>query len=120
MTEREDENRVASGWGRREPKPSQRDWVGGESGQPDPAEPAEDAGLARDAGPITGRESTRTPQEMAPGDTLGGTPDTDATDDAGTNADTGGEAGSGTRSDSADRAAPPDGPDANMSQADPL
>jgi hypothetical protein len=98
MTEREDENRLASGWGRREQKPSQRDWVGAESEQRDQAEAAEDLAIAGDSGPISGRASTRQPQELATGDTLGGTRDTDTADDTG----------------------PADESEANLAQGDPL
>jgi hypothetical protein len=83
MTEREDENRLASGWGRREAKPAQRDWVGSDPGRRDPDAAAEDLDIAGDSGPISGRASTRQPQELAPGDTLGGTTDTDTADDTG-------------------------------------
>ena len=98
MTEREDENRLASGWGRREPKPAQRDWVGSDTGKVEQTDVPEDLEIAADAGPISGRASTRQPQELATGDTLGGTTDTDPADDTG----------------------PADESEANLAQSDPL
>ena len=98
MTEHEDENRLASGWGRREPKPSQRDWVGSDSGQRDQTDAAEDLEIAGDSGPISGRASTRQPQELATGDTFGGATDTDPADDTG----------------------PADESEANLAQGEPL
>jgi len=98
MTEPEDENRLASGWGRRDPKPAPRAWVGNEPAERDPAEADEDLAIAGDSGPISGRASTRQPQELATGDTLGGATDTDTADDS--------------------RFA--DESDANLAQADPL
>src|SRR3954452_10360810 len=83
MTDRKDETRLAPGGGRREPKPAQRDWVGSDSGQRDQTEPAEDLEIAGDSGPISGRASTRQPQGLATGDTLGGATDTDPADDTG-------------------------------------
>ncbi len=82
MTERDDDQRLASGWGRKAAKPAQRDWSASES-QPYENQPAEDLDIAGDEGPITGRASTRQPQEIATGDTLGGTRDTDTADDTG-------------------------------------
>jgi hypothetical protein len=98
MSEPKNDERLASGWGRRQPKQSGRDWSGSEMSEQDQIEPAEDLGLAGDAGPITGRASTRTPQQLATGDTLGGARDTDTADDTG----------------------PADESEANLAQSDPL
>jgi hypothetical protein len=68
--ERQDEDlRLASGWGRRAPKPPEREWPG--SPRSDEAEtededagrehPAEDVDIAGDAGAISGRAEGRTP-----------------------------------------------------------
>lgn len=81
MTERNNDDRLASGWGRREPTHPDRDWSGGDRSQGDPSEPTEDLEIAGDSGPITGRATTRRPDELATGDTLGGARDTDTADD---------------------------------------
>ena len=81
MTERDDEKRLASGWGRREPK-APHHWSGGDRSQRDPGEPPEDLDIAGHEGPITGRATTRQPDELATGDTLGGARDTDTADDS--------------------------------------
>lgn len=82
MTERDDEKRLASGWGRRDQRVTQHDWSGGDRSQRDPSEPAEDLEIAGQEGPITGRATTRQPDELATGDTLGGARDTDTADDS--------------------------------------
>ena len=83
MTERDNDKRLASGWGRREPRHPDHDWAGGDRSQGDPSEPDEDLDIAGDSGPITGRATTRRPEEIATGDTLGGARDTDTADDTG-------------------------------------
>ncbi len=77
MTEREDDKRLASGWGRRGPKPADRDWSGGDRSQRDTTDADEDLQMAGDEGPITGRAATREPQDLATGDTIGGARDED-------------------------------------------
>jgi len=72
----DDEKRLASGWGRRPPRPPEHDWSSGEEGERE-KEAAEDLDTAGEAGPITGRASTRKPQDIAPCDTLGGPGDTE-------------------------------------------
>ena len=67
--ERQDEDlRLASGWGRREPKPPEPDWARGsadEAETPDEEagreDPLEDVEIAGDAGAISGRATGRTP-----------------------------------------------------------
>ena len=81
MTERDDNQRLASGWGRREPRPSDHDWSGDDRSPDNPSEPAEDLEIGGDEGAITGRATTRDPQGLVPGDTLGGARDPDPADD---------------------------------------
>ena len=82
MTERDD-RRLASGWGRRDPQHTGHDSPGDDRSQRDTSESDEDMAIAGDEGPITGRASTRRPEELATGDTLGGASDPDTADDTG-------------------------------------
>jgi hypothetical protein len=98
LSERDDDQRLASGWGRREQKHAGHDWSGDDGSQRDPSEPPDDLEIAGDSGAITGRATSRTPDDLATGDTLGGVRDTDTADDTG----------------------PADEAEANLAQSEPL
>ena len=87
MTERDDENqqRLATGWGRKpaKPQPQPHDRTG-ESTEGPSVEPADrqpetetDTERAADAGAISGQAGTHGSQGLATGDTLGGPGDRD-------------------------------------------
>jgi hypothetical protein len=78
----DDEKRLASGWGRRAPKPPDHDWSGRTDTEGED-EGGEDLEIAGDEGAISGRASSRKPQDIASGDTLGGPRQPETADDAG-------------------------------------
>ena len=78
MADRSDDEvrRESSGWGRRGPTPRTDPF----EREDRPAERAADLEESAGAGAISGRGVTRQPQELAPGDTLGGSDQPEAED----------------------------------------